>query len=116
MTAEAELILTLVKGHAITNPIPRPVLLFALQIRGFVINDRRMRAVIANLRRTPAGAMISTAAGGGYFWAESRAQMDAALVRDERRFRRLAKRIAAQRKLAGLDCAPELLAIAGGEA
>lgn len=113
---EANLILKIIKQRTAEDPIPRPSLLWELQMSGFVINDRRMRRIIEELRKTSAGSMISTAAQGGYFWAESRAQMDDALVRDERRFRRLAKRIAAQRRLAGLDCAPELLAIAGGEA
>lgn len=113
---EANLILKIIKQHTAEDPMPRAGLLWELQVSGFVINDRRMRRIIEGLRKTPAGAMISTSAKGGYFWAENRAQMDAALVRDERRFKRLAKRIYMQRRNAGLDCAPELLAIAGGEA
>lgn len=115
MTPEAELILRLIKEHGAADPIPRPSLLFAVQVRGFAISDRYMRRIIEKLRKTNAGAMISTAAKGGYYWANSRAQMNAALVRDEQRFKKLAIRIAAQRRLAGLDCAPELLAIAGGK-
>lgn len=112
---ESEYILAVIKTATAENPIPRRVLLFELQAWGFTIGDRRMRRIIESLRKTPAGSMISTGSKGGYFWSDSRAQMNAALVKDERRFKRLASRIAAQRKLAGLDCAPELLVIAGGE-
>lgn len=99
--------------------IKRGEILFELHRRGYEISDRYMRSCIEELRKSPQGALITTATNGGYFMAQDRAQLEKGLKRDIRRFKSIATRIAMQGKYAGLPPYSDLLKVIielGGEA
>ena len=86
------------KGEA--NRITRGQLLYRVNvICGFSISDRTMRLTIADLRTNdPDGAWIVSDTDGGYWLAESLAELDDCLRQDAHRAHEILSRIKGQQE------------------
>ena len=85
--------------HGQTNRVTRPQLLYKVNRRGFSISDRMMRSVIADLRANdPDGAWICSDTDGGYWIAESLAELDDSLRQDAHRAHEILSRIKGQQE------------------
>lgn len=85
------------KGEA--NRITRGQLLWRVNQRGFAISDRTMRMMIADLRANDSdGAWIVSDTDGGYWLAESLAELDDCLRQDAHRAHEILGRIKAQQE------------------
>jgi hypothetical protein len=73
------------------------------------IHDRRMRGHIEELRRhSEEGAWICSSLDGGYFLAGTLQELQTYLDSEESRLAHLAKKIARQRKVAGLPLSGQI--------
>jgi uncharacterized protein YhdP len=85
------------KGEA--NRITRGQLLWRVNQRGFAISDRTMRMMIADLRANDSdGAWIVSDTDGGYWLAESLAELDDCLRQDAHRAHEILARIKGQQE------------------
>jgi uncharacterized protein YhdP len=85
------------KGEA--NRITRGQLLWRVNQRGFAISDRTMRMMIADLRANDSdGAWIVSDTDGGYWLAESLAELDDCLRQDAHRAHEILSRIKGQQE------------------
>jgi uncharacterized protein YhdP len=81
------------------NRITRGQLLWRVNQRGFSISDRTMRLMIADLRANDSdGAWIVSDTDGGYWLAESLAELDDCLRQDAHRAHEILARIKGQQE------------------
>ena len=81
------------------NRITRGQLLWRVNQRGFSISDRTMRLMIADLRANDSdGAWIVSDTDGGYWLAESLAELDDCLRQDAHRAHEILSRIKGQQE------------------
>ena len=81
------------------NRITRGQLLWRVNQRGFAISDRTMRMMIADLRANDSdGAWIVSDTDGGYWLAESLAELDDCLRQDAHRAHEILARIKGQQE------------------
>lgn len=103
-------VLGILKHYRADARIQRGEILKQLRGRGYLVDDRKLRKTIEELRTTEAGSMICSSLKGGYYLAQNDAELIDALASDEHRFITGLQRCRLQRKAAKLAFNPALKA------